>query len=496
MKASPKTWVGLVVLTLPCLVYAMDLTVLNLAVPQLTRQLQPSAAQLLWILDIYGFLVAGALVTMGTLGDRIGRRRLLMIGAAAFAAASLLAAFAQSAEQLIAARAILGLAGATLAPSTLSLIRNMFADENERRTAIAVWMAAFSAGTALGPVIGGVLLEHFWWGSVFLLAVPVMLLLLVIGPWLMPEFRDPHPGRLDLTSAALSLFSVLAVIFGVKVLAAEGLRVSAIAIAGAGLLVGWWFIRRQRTLTYPFVDLSLFKSHAFRVALLVNLVGAFLISGIYLFVVQYLQLVLGLSPLIAGLWTLPSSLAFVVGSSFVPMLVRRFESRQIMGWGLGFSAIGLALLLLMKVQGTPYVMAAGLMLFSLGFMPVASLTTDLIVTAAPPERAGSAAALSETAFEMGGALGIAILGSLGAAIYRLRMADGLPAGLSALDATTANATLGGAVELAERLPALAEPLLHQARTAFMLGLWWSAAIGAVSLVWLGTYALRSLRNRD
>ena len=211
----------------------MDLTVLNLAVPQLSADLKPSSAQLLWIIDIYGFLVAGSLITMGTLGDRIGRRRLLLIGAAAFGVASVLAAFSTSAEMLIATRALLGIAGATLAPSTLSLIRNMFLDPQQRTVAIGVWITSYSVGAAIGPLVGGVLLEYFWWGSVFLIGVPVMVLLLVLGPLLLPEYRDPDAGRLDLVSAALSLAAVLAVIYGLKQIAEDGLGwLPALAIVG------------------------------------------------------------------------------------------------------------------------------------------------------------------------------------------------------------------------------------------------------------------------
>src|SRR5215211_7552639 len=250
-KASRREWVGLAVLALPCLLYSMDLEVLYLAVPKLSADLGPTSSQLLWITDIYGFLVAGFLITMGTLGDRIGRRRLLLIGAGAFGAASIVAAFSSSPEMLIASRALLGIAGATLAPSTLSLIRNMFEDEGQRTVAIGIWITSFSAGAAVGPLAGGVLLESFHWGSVFLLAVPVMALLLVLGPRLLPEYKDPEPGRLDLPSVALSLAAVLAVIYGAKTSATSGVGFTSSAAVVAGLVLGAVFVERQRRLAAP-----------------------------------------------------------------------------------------------------------------------------------------------------------------------------------------------------------------------------------------------------
>src|SRR5690242_9045053 len=293
-RAGRREWIGLGVIALPCLLYSMDLTVLDLAVPSLSAALKPSSAQLLWIVDIYGFMVAGSLITMGTLGDRIGRRRLLLIGAAAFGIASVLAAFSTSPEMLIATRALLGIAGATLAPSTLSLIRNMFLDREQRTVAIGIWVTSFSLGGAIGPLLGGVLLEYFWWGSVFLIGVPVMLLLLVVGPMLLPEFKDPDAGRLDLLSAALSLAAVLLVIYGLKRIAEDGLAwVPAMSIV-AGVAIGVAFVRRQTTLVHPLIDLRLFRMPAFSASLATYTLGTFVAFAAYLFIAQYLQLVLGL----------------------------------------------------------------------------------------------------------------------------------------------------------------------------------------------------------
>jgi DHA2 family multidrug resistance protein-like MFS transporter len=341
VQAGRREWIGLAVLALACLLYVMDLTVLHLAVPLLSADLQPTSAQLLWIIDIYGFVVAGSLITMGTLGDRIGRRRLLMIGAASFAAVSVLAAVSTSAGMLIASRALLGLAGATLAPSTLSLIFVMFPDPKQRSVAIGWWIAAFSAGSAVGPVVGGVVLEHFWWGAVFLLALPVMAARLILGPRVLPEYRDPDAGRLDLLSAAMSVVAVLAIIFGLKQVAQDGPGTSAVGAILIGLAVGVAWVRRQRQLADPMIDVSLFRIRTFNAALAVNFLAIFVAVGYFLFVAQYLQLVVGLSPLEAGLWSLPSAFGFIVGSQAAPHLVRRVRPAHLVGGGLGLGSIGL-----------------------------------------------------------------------------------------------------------------------------------------------------------
>src|SRR5918912_1515893 len=332
-KATRREWTGLGVLSLARLPYVMDLSVLHLAVPAISADLRPTSTQLLWIIDIYGFFVAGSLVTMGTLGDRIGRRKLLMIGAAVFGLVSLLAAFSRSAEMLIASRALLGLAGATLAPSTLSLIFHMFADPRERSIAIGVWISAFSAGSAIGPVLGGLLLEFFWWGSVFLLALPVMAALLILGPRVLPEYRDPNAGRLDPLSAAMAIAAVLAVIYGLKQVAQDGVGVIPVAAVLAGLAVGTMWVRRQQRLDDPMIDVRLFSSRAFSAALAVNFLAVFVAFGYFLFVAQYLQLVVGLSPLAAGLCSLPSAMGFIVGSQTAPRIVHRVRPAYLMGGG-------------------------------------------------------------------------------------------------------------------------------------------------------------------
>ena len=496
-KATRREWIGLAVIALPCMLYAMDLTVLNLAVPHLTAELRPSASELLWIVDIYGFMVAGSLITMGSLGDRIGRRRLLLTGAAVFGIASIIAAFSTSVGMLIATRALLGIAGATLAPSTLSLIRTMFEDEDERRFAIGIWISSFSTGGAIGPLIGGLLLEHFWWGSVFLASVPVMLLLLALGPSLLPEYRNPDAGRIDLPSAAQSVVAVLSIIYAVKHASEHGPGWLSATALGVGLAAGALFIGRQKRLADSFIDLSLFRSRAFCAALIINVSGFFFMFGAFLFIAQYLQLVAGLSPLQAGLWTLPSALAFIAGSMSVPMLAGLASRSAIMAGGLLTAAIGFALLTQLGVGSSLWIVVAGTVLFSLGFTPVVAMTTDLIVSAAPPERAGAAAALSETSAELGGALGIALLGSIMTAVYRSGMENVASDTLSPTALEALRSTLGGGLGALTDLPrAVAMPLIDAARQAFVHGMRIDVSIAAAALLLIAIFARLSLRGSD
>ena len=482
-RAGRREWVGLAVIALPCMLYSMDLTVLYLAVPSLTADLEPSSTELLWITDIYGFFLAGFLITMGTLGDRIGRRRLLLIGAAAFGVGSVLAAFSTSVEMLIVTRALLGVAAATLAPSTLSLIRNMFLDPKQRTFAIGVWTTSFSVGAALGPLIGGVLLEFFWWGSVFLIAVPVMLLLLALGPRLLPEYRDPNAGRLDLISAGLSVVAVLALVYGLKEVAADGFEEIPVVAILFGLGVGVLFVRRQQTLADPLVDLRLFQSRRFSVSLAAITSTFAIMFGIFLFIAQYLQLVLGYSPLEAGLWTAPSSLGFIAGAMLSAGLVRMIQPAFVVAGGLVLAATGLALLALLGSESSVALVVVGSVVLSLGVAAPVTLLTDLIVGSVAPERAGVASGISETGTELGGALGIAVLGSVGVAVYRNDVSETLPAGVPPDASERAKDTLGGAVDVVETLPdALGMALLDVAREAFTLGFQVAAVASAAVAV--------------
>ena len=494
-RATRREWIGLGVLALGALLYVMDLTVLHLAIPAISADLQPTSTQLLWIIDIYGFMVAGWLITMGTLGDRIGRRKLLLIGAAGFGAVSILAAFSTSAEMLIGSRALLGIAGATLAPSTLSLIFAMFNDPRERTIAIGVWIGAFSAGSAIGPILGGLVLEFFWWGAAFLLALPVIALLLILGPRVLPEYRDPDAGRLDVVSAGMSLVAILSVVYGLKQVVQDGFgMIPAVAIL-LGLAVGYAWVRRQRRLADPMIDVSLFRIRAFNVALSINFLSIFVMVGYFLFIAQYLQLVVGLSPLAAGLWSLPSALAFVIGSQITPRIVHRVRPVYLIGGGLFVASIGLGLLATVGSANGLAMLVTASVVISIGMAPVFGLTTEMIVGSAPPERAGAASGISETGAELGGALGLAILGTIGVAVYRSEVADRLPASVPAEAEALARDTLGSAIALADQLPGeLGSLVAAAARDAFVSGMQITTAFAAAVAFGLSVLAWVALRS--
>ncbi|MCO1582078.1 MFS transporter [Crossiella sp. SN42] len=494
-RAGVRQWLGLAVLVLPALLVAMDLSILLFAVPFLSAELQPTGGQLLWIMDVYGFLLAGLLVTMGTLGDRIGRRKLLVAGGVLFGLASVLAANATSPELLIAARVLLGVGGATLAPSTLALIRAMFQNATQRATAISVWTAAFAGGAVLGPVLGGLLLENFHWGTAFLVNVPAMLLLVVLAPVLLPESRDPRPGRFDLFSALLSLLAMLPVIYGVKRLATDGLGWEPLAAIVAGLAFGLWFIGRQQR-PDPMLELSLFRTPGFAVAILAATLTLFAIGGITLFTAQYLQTVLGYRPFVAALWGLPVFLGMAVGTGLGPALARRFRPGLVIAAGLLVGAAGLLLLTTAGVDrgGLTWVVT-GMTVMAVGLGLVTALANDLVLAAAPPERAGAASALSETGTELGGALGMAILGSVGIGlVYRTEVTAALPPGLPAEAAAAAKDTPAGALAVAAELPGPAGAALTEAaKQAFVSGMHVTVLVAAGVLVLAAVLAAALVR---
>ncbi|WP_255609994.1 MFS transporter [Micromonospora sp. PLK6-60] len=494
-RAGRREWAGFGVLMLPLLLVSMDVSVLYFAVPAITEQLRPTATQQLWIFDSYGFMLAGLLITMGALGDRIGRRRLLLIGALAFGAASLLAAYADSATTLIAARALLGVGGATLMPSTLALVRNMFGDERQRGTAVGIWTAVLTGGVAVGPVLSGLLLEHFWWGSIFLINIPAMLLLLLLVPLLVPEFRNPAAGPFDLFGAVLSLAALLPVIYAVKEIARDGWSPPRGAAIVAGVLVGAAFVHRLRTRPHPMIDPALFRRRAFGGALGVNLLVMFGLVGFAIFTTQHLQSVLGLSPLRAALWSVLPALVVGGVAPAATALARRIERAWLIAAGFVVAAGGFALLTRVTPQSPLWLLLLGAAVCAAGAMLVMPLVTELVLGAAPAERAGVASALTESSSELGGALGMAVLGSVGAAVYHREVVHGLPAGLPDETVRAARETLGGALAAAEGLPSgTADAVLRAARAAFVDGLHLAAVVAALMMLLAAALAVAVLRG--
>ena len=480
-------WLALAALTLPVLIISMDATILGFAVPELSTALDPSSSQLLWIIDVYSFVLAGLLVTMGIVGDRIGRRRLLLIGAAAFSVASVLAAFAPSAEALIAARALLGVAGATLMPSTLALIRNVFTDDQERQMAIAIWAVAFSVGAAIGPIVGGFLLDHSWWGSVFLVGVPVTALLLVVGPRLLPESRDPDPQPFDIPSAALSMVAMFSVVYAMKSFAEHGSSTLAWITLAVGLVGGYRFVRRQQRLDDPMIDVGLFRIPRFTMAISGNLVACFGFSGSMYFVAQHLQLVTGMSAFRAGLSLLPSVAATIVVTLLAPGAARRIGTFRVISLGLTAGAVGFFLLSIVGADSSTSQVVGSILVLNAGLSAAMAVAVDGVMSALPPERAGAGASVSETANELGIALGTAVLGSLAATVYRGEIADVTTLPPDAIE--SARETLGAAQAAAAELGGVAgEQLVLVANDAFVAGTQVAATVAALAFVPLAVWA--------
>ncbi|MBT2566025.1 MFS transporter [Arthrobacter sp. ISL-85] len=490
-------WLALGLLMFPVLLVAVDNTALTFALPAIARALEPTGLQLLWIIDAYPLVLAGLLVSMGSLGDRIGRRRLLVIGSMGFAGLSAATAFAPTPEWLIGGRAALGFFGAMLMPSTLSLIRNIFPEPNRRRLAVAIWAAGFSGGAALGPILGGWLVEHFWWGAVFLVAVPLMLPLLALGPAFIPESRDPAPGKVDIPSVLLSMLVMVPVVYGIKSVATEGPGAAGLGTIAFGLAVGVVFVRRQLRLVHPLLDMSLFRNRVFSMAISANILALFSFNGFILFLAQHLQLLEGLSPSAAGVAMVPALAVTVAAGLVVVPLVRKVRPGYVVAAGLAFSAIGYSMVAFGNHDGGPSQLLAALLVLALGVGTAETISNDLILGSAPPEKSGAAAAISETGYEVGSLLGTAVLGSILTASYQqnLRLPAGLDGMLPGAALHNAGETLAGAVEAANLLPAsLSQAVMAAAAAAFDSGVHITAAIGLALMATAAVLAAVVLRK--
>ncbi|MFD7426699.1 MFS transporter [Streptomyces sp. NPDC059818] len=486
-------WVVLVVLCLSLLLVALDATVLHVAVPAVTEDLRPSAVGLLWIVDAYPLVCASLLILFGTLGDRVGRRRILLLGYALFGVASAVAAMADSAGVLIAARALLGVGGAMIMPATLSILRQVFPDRRERAVAIGVWSAVAAVGAATGPVVGGFLVEHFWWGSVFLINIPLMALILPLGRLLLPESRGSSDGPWDVLGALMAAAGVLGVVLGVKRAGTgDGLLVPATLLPlllGAALLVA--FVRRQKRRTHPLIDMGMFARPAFSTAVGCIVLAMLALVGLELIAVQYLQLVLGLSPLETGLRLLPLTFAAMAAGATGSYTLRRVGPRRMVGRGFVLTAVAVLMLTAMGQHDRPGLLTASFVLLGFGLQSTLFGAYESMLSEAPADRAGGAAAIGETAYQLGAGMGIALLGSVMNAAYTPGLARLPEAGVPASAGAAASHSLGEAYQAASRLGGpLGQVLRATARDAFIGGLHITLLVSAALLLLGALAALR------
>ncbi|MEU9712436.1 MFS transporter [Streptomyces sp. NPDC047967] len=500
-KAADDTnrWVVLVVLCLSLLVVALDATVLHVAVPSLTEDLRPSGTALLWIVDAYPLVCASLLILFGTLGDRIGRRRVLLIGYALFGLASALAASADTSGVLIAARALLGVGGAMIMPATLSILRQVFPDRRERALAIGVWTAVAAVGAATGPVVGGFLVEHFWWGSVFLINIPLMAVILPLGRWLLPESRGGDDGPWDVLGALMAAAGVLGVVLGVKRLGGGAGLLDPVALgpSALGLALLVLFVRRQKRRRHPLIDVAMFARPAFSTAVGCIVLAMLALVGLQLIAVQYLQLVLGLTPLETGLRLLPLTFAAMAAGATGSYTLRRFGPRRMVGWGFVLTASSVLVLTAMGQHDRPALLTAAFVLLGFGLQTTLFGAYESMLSDAPPERAGGAAAIGETSYQLGAGLGIALLGSVMNAAYAPGLASLREKGVPARAASEASHSLGEAYQVAAQLGGPMGDLLRStARHAFIGGLHLTLVVSAGLLLLGALAALRLPKAMD
>ncbi|MFC7623715.1 MFS transporter [Microlunatus sp. GCM10028923] len=485
-RATARTWWGLAALLLPALLTSMDVSILFLAGPTLAESLRMSPTQWLWTMDIYGLVMAGLLITMGNLGDRFGRRRLLIIGAAIFGAASLLLALAPNAETLILGRGILAVGGATLAPSTLSLIRDMFTDAHQRRLALGAWTIAFTGGAVGGPIIGGQLLEHLWWGSVFLINAPAMLLLLILVPLLVPESTPRRGTRVDVAGALSSLVAIISLSALLKTLIGPTLGIATLITFVVALGAGWYFLARQGRSPDPLINPQWFRERSFSAGIGANAMIAAITGGIGVLVFPYLQTVHGLSPFWAALCGLPPMIGSMLGATAATRLARHRPIAPLIVTGLLVAAAGTALLAFTATHGSLVGFLAGYTVLIFGCSGIAPLANSLVLAHPPPDRVGAAAGISESSNQLGTSLGIVSFGTLATLVYRHDLRDAL-----GTESSGAERSLADAVNLARALPEQqAQALLDQASTAYSSGLTVAtlvagALLALVAAAWIG-----------
>ncbi|MFG2619885.1 MFS transporter [Streptomyces sp. NPDC048507] len=496
-SGGANRWAVLAVLCVSLVLVALDATILHVAVPSVTEDLRPGAMELLWIVDAYPLVCAALLILFGTLGDRVGRRRILLLGYGLFGVASAIAALADDAQVLIAARALLGVGGAMIMPATLSILRQVFPDRRERALAIGIWTAVAAVGAASGPVLGGFLVQHYWWGSVFLINIPLMALILPLGRWLLPESRGSSDGPWDVTGALMAAAGVLGAVLGVKRLGAERDLTDAAALVplllGVALLV--LFVRRQKRREHPLIDMRMFSRAAFSTSVGCIVLAMLALVGLELIAVQYLQLVLRLSPLETGLRLLPLTFAAMAAGATGSYTLQRIGPRTMVSLGFVLTAGAVLLLTLMGQQDRPVLLTVGFVLLGFGLQTTLFAAYESMLSEAPADTAGGAASIGETSYQLGAGMGIALLGSVMNAAYAPGLAH-VP-GVPAEDARDAAHSLGEAYQIAARLGGAAGDSLHAAaRHAFVHGLHVTLVVSAGLLFAGALMALKLPRTMD
>lgn len=494
-RAGANRWTVLIVLCVSLLFVALDTTILYVAVPSVTEDLRPGPVELLWIVDVYPLIAASLLILFGTLGDRVGRRRVLLLGYGLFGLASAAAALAPNPQILMVARALLGIGGAMIMPATLSILRQVFPDRRERAVAIGVWSAVAAVGAAVGPVLGGFLVENFWWGSVFLINIPMMAAMLLIGRWLLPESRGERNGPWDVIGAIVAALGVLGIVLGVKRIGSGAAVVGPTTLLPIvlGVLLLVLFVRRQRRRKDPLIDVRLFARPAFGTSVGCIVLAMLALVGLQLIAVQYLQLVLGLSPLETGLRMLPLVFAAMAAGLTGSKMLQALGPRAMVSLGFVLTAVAVLCLTAMSAQDRPWLLSLGFVLLGFGFQSTLFGAYESMLSEAPAEQSGGAAAIGETSYQLGAGIGVALLGSVMNAAYApgLNHVDGVPARASA----SAAHSLGEAYKVAAGLGGAARAALREAaRDSFVRGLHVTLVASAVLLLVGAGIALRLPRR--
>ncbi|MEK4302739.1 MULTISPECIES: MFS transporter [Oceanobacillus] len=476
-RATWREWIGLGALTLAVFMLSTDMTVLFLATPSIAADLEPSSTQMLWIIHVGELLAVGFALTMGRLGDNIGRRRLLVIGVTVYGAASFIATISTEPWMLIATRALLGVAAATVMPSTMSLLRNMFFNPKQFSVAIAINLSAFSAGMALGPPMGGLLLDYFGWGAVFLINVPIAIVLLVISP-LLPEYRNKDSKRLDFISVLLSSFALITLIFGLQEMANAGFNMLYAGSVVIGIGVGVLFIRRQLKAEDPLLDLSMFRIRKFNFSLIALMIILLVTTGADMLFAQHLQAVVGLTPTEAGLLLIIPALLSMAGTLISPVLTRWIRPAYAMVAGLLTASAGALFIMLTVHDAGALLLIIGASLLAFGVGPAMTITGEQLISSVPQERAGSASAMSDVSSGFGSVVSIAFIGSLGMLVYRWVLMNSIPAGVPAEIADSAMENVGSAVAVSERFP----EMLQAIQSSFTIALQTVYGITAIGLI--------------